>query len=378
VFDYREATAMGIYRLWLDSKTEKVDALLRYFQSHHITAIRPLFNLGGSFWEGRGRQNRYTESGWFDQLVPFVRQCATFGIYVRCCLFGGVEAFGAQPEWRRRPDVVSMHPDVIRRMHAYLEQCVETLGGEKNVLFEIANEPGQIGFGADSRVILELGQHCKDVAPDRLMNFGAATDEDSSFYRWPPSDFLDEHLVRAERWDYFASIKRIWEHHAVDVDGPMMSGEWLNFGEDGETSSTATAFAAAAMMRIKRIIPAFHARALLDASVPGPETTACLRAWTRGLDRVPMQFVGSLCGGHWSCSPVSSDEFPATEDGEDDHDGPVRVAGRRGADGYIGISLREPAGHELRGAFETVDLDHYGDWQARLISANTRADGTLV
>jgi hypothetical protein len=383
VVDYREATAMGLYRLWLDDDREKVDALLSYFRSRKINAIRPLFNLTSDYWINQHRHNSHVDDGdhFWGQLVPFINHVASFGIYTRCCLFGGVERFvGHQLDWSTRPDVVSGHTDVIAAMHVYVDQFIETTRDVSSVLYEIANEPAQIGFGDNSQVVIELGAHVKDLAPNRLMNLGASTDEDSLHYCTAPADFLDEHLRRVESWDYMASCKRLIEQHGIDQQTmPFLSGEFMNLGSivkpggdlaDG-TPSTATAFCSAAMLRLKRCIPSFHAHGLLACDVPNTITDTSLIAWSKALDLIPIEFPGNGCNGHWDCSPFSDDIFPPTEEATDEWDGPVRIFGLAGGDGYLGVSIREPAGFDLQGErpVQTLHLERWGEWQSRIIRA---------
>lgn len=383
IFDYREATAMGLYRLWLDDERTKVDSLLSYFKSRKINAIRPLFNLHGSYWIDKHRHNSHVDDGdhFWGQLVPFINHIASFGIYTRCCLFGGVERFvGHELDWVHRPDVISNNHDAIAKMHQYVHQFVGTTRDLTSVLYEVANEPAQIGFGDNSRVIVELGQLAKELAPNRIMNFGAATDEDSLFYCASPADFLDEHLRRIEDWDYMASCKRLIEHPGIDQQTmPFLSGEFMNLGSvitpggslaDG-TPSTATAFCSAAMLRLKRCIPSFHAHSLLSCDVPNSVTDAAVVAWSKALDLIPITFPGNGCNGHWDCSPFRADIFPPTEEATDAWDGPMRIFGLDGGDGYLGVTIREPAGYDLRAnrSIETLHLERWGEWQSRIIRA---------
>ena len=386
VVDYRESTAMGLYRLWLDDDRTRVDALLSYFKRRKINAIRPLFNLTSTYWMDKGRQNSHVDDGdhFWGQLVGFINHCASFGIYTRCCLFGGIERFvGRELDWTRRPDVVSRHPDVIAKMHAYTEQFVGTTRDLPSVLYEVANEPSQIGFGYDSDVVKALGKRIKTLAPNRLMNFGAACDEDNTFYCDQPADFFDEHLRRMRDWDYLASCKRLIEHTAVDYAKdrmPFVSGEWMNLGNitraggrlaDG-TPSTATAFCSAAMLRLKRSIPTFHAHGLLSCDVPDGATDEALVAWSRALDLIPMTFPGRGINGHWTQSPFDKDIFPRTYEGTDAWYGPVRIFGLDGHEGYIGVSIREPKDYNLVGdkrPIQTLHLEQWGEWQSRIMKA---------
>jgi hypothetical protein len=371
--DYREATAMGLYRLWLDGHRGKIADLLGYFRENDINAIRVLFNLDSDFWLTHGRANSHLQRGFYDELTPFVNFVASHGIYTRLCLFGGVEPFGAIPDWTGRSDVVSSDPAIQGSMEEYAKRFVEATRDCTSILYEVANEPAQIGFGSDSEVVRSLGMLIKELAPDRLMNFGCATDEDNLFYALHPADFLDEHLARHDDWDYQASIKRLIHHAGADQTVmPFMSGEWMNLGTHG-TESTATAFASAAMLRLKYIIPAFHARCLLWGDVPDSITSECLRAWSRGLDMIPYKsLVGAECNGHWVCSPFDSHIFPPTEEASDEWNGPIRCFGRssgpRDSD-YIGLSIREPKGYEMvtTRECETLHIEQWGSWQCRIL-----------
>mgnify|MGYP005818851211 FL=1 len=388
VVDVREATAMGLYRLWLDNRRDRVDELLGYFRDHNINMIRPLFELHSEYWHGKNseskdRHNTHLEGDhWWGQLVPFIRHIESFGIYTRCCLFGGIEAFVGLPT-APRTDVMTGNPDAIAKARAYVDQFVGTTRDLPSVLYEVANEPSQIGFGYDSDVVKALGKRIKTLAPNRLMNFGAACDEDNTFYCDQPADFFDEHLRRMRDWDYLASCKRLIEHTAVDYATnrmPFISGEWMNLGNitraggrlaDG-TPSTATAFCSAAMLRLKRSIPTFHAHGLLSCDVPDGATDEALVAWSRALDLIPMTFPGRGINGHWTQSPFDKDIFPRTDEGTDAWYGPVRIFGLDGHEGYIGVSIREPRDYNLVGdkrPIQTLHLEQWGDWQSRIVRA---------
>ena len=379
-FDYREITAMGLMRLAIDRRWDEVEEFFEYCKQRRVTAIRPLLNLGSDLWTNKQRANWFTEGDTFWRaLVPLAEKAAHYGLYTRYCLFGGVEPFvGHQLDWHRRPDVITKNTTAITLMHTYLEQAVGTLRDVPSVLFEIANEPKEIGFGRESNVILELGEHCADLAPDSMMNFGCANDEDSLWYLRSPATFLDEHLRRMPADDFHLSVKRIIESPQVDQNVmPFMSGEWMNLGKGGGTESTATAFATAAMLRLKHCIPSFHANCLLEPTIPDPATDACLQAWTQALDMIPITVDGAPTNGHWKDSPFHErrDEvFPQSDAAMPNHQGPLRIWGRVRRDGsYIGLSIREPAGYDLipddGRTIETLHLERWGDWQSRLLMA---------
>ena len=383
VFDYREVTAMGVYRLWLDKDYDKVEELFEYFKVNKFTAIRVLLNLDSDYWKAMERHNSYEEGdNFWCNLVPFVNCAARYGLYTRLCLFGGVEPFvGHKLDYARRPDVVTGKVNAIEKMHAYVDQVVGTTRTLDTVLYEVANEPSQIGFGWDSSVVVDLGMHIHSLAPKHLMNFGCANDENSLFYMKSPASFLDEHLARNPEWDYLNAVKRLIEHPVLDQSAmPMLSGEWMNLGFEGDgTESTATAFATSAMLRLKHAIPAFHANCLLWGGIPDPKTDACVKAWTKGCDLVPINVAGVSCNGHWATSPFDADIFPTSEDVNEvtQHKGPLRVWGSvrntPSLSNYIGLSIREPKGYTLVGdedrTIETLHLEQWGDWQCRLVKA---------
>lgn len=382
VVDYREATCMSVYRLFLDGRLDEVESLFGYFQERGINSIRPLFNLHSDYWTSQGLGNTHLEGDIFwGGLHPFCHLAGKFGLWVRLCPFGGVEAFvGHQLDWSTRPDVLTGNVGAVESMHLYLDQFIGTVRDIDNVLLDLFNEPSQIGAGDDSSVVIALGDHVRQMAPDLIMSLGAACDEDSAFYAQSPAHLFDEHYRRIEDDDYLMSIKRLISGAAVDQQlMPGISGEWMNLGDtqkaNGELAdgspSTALAFATSAMCRLKRIYPCFHAHSLLyGATIPNRITTDALQAWSDGCDAVPLEVAGSGCNGHWSCSPFTSDIFPVSDDSTPAHYGPVRIWGRDSLQGYIGLSIREPAGYTLVGEereIETVQLHQWGDWQCRVV-----------
>ena len=389
-YDYREATAMSIYRQFLDGRRDEVHALFSYFAANGINAIRPLFNLASHYWLSRGLGNSHLEGDRFwGQLHPFCHMASNYGLSVRCCLLGGVEAFIGH-QLVGRPDAISGNPAAREKIMAYVDQFVGTVRSfpERNVLIELANEPSQIGLGYSSTFLAnEVLPHVVEMAPNMVVNIGAACDENNTDYCVDPASLFDEHLRRMPEADYLMSVKRLIEHTSVDYamgKMPMISGEWMNLGDvekhdeagtaDG-TPSTATAFATAVMCRLKGVIPSFHNHGLLWGTVPNEITHAAVEAWQRGLDLLPVDVYssGSRCNGHWPQSPFHNQKetiFPQTEESTPSHQGPVRIYGIVQDGGhFVGLSLREPAGYHLEGdrPIETLHLERWGDWQCRLV-----------
>ena len=109
----------------------------------------------------------------------------------------------------------------------------------------------------------------------------------------------------------------------------------------------------------------------LVCDVPNSVTDAAVVAWSKALDLIPITFPGNGCNGHWDCSPFRADIFPPTEEATDAWDGPMRIFGLDGGDGYLGVTIREPAGYDLRAnrSIETLHLERWGEWQSRIIRA---------
>jgi hypothetical protein len=378
--DIREATLFSAYRLWLDGRKAELQTTLDTLQREGgINSVRVLLSLGGDFWEGHGTDP--TEPGFFGNLVPFARFLAGSGFYWHCCLFGSVSRFGAVPN-AHRGDVVTDHPDVIQRMHQYVNQVTDTLDGEPNCVFQIANEPNQIGFGTDSQVILDLGTEARRILSlsgrdDAPLDLGAQG-EGEHFYHQAPATTFAYHLHRAGTDDHFYDLKRLIGGDA-DISGPVYDEEAMNLGDlsrlDGRsdladgTESTATAFALAVCSRIKRVaIAAFHSHEGLWSRCDRPKTIASLRAWRRGLDLVPLGGGGAQWNGGHTGSMLSDVEetFPPHITNDADLPGPLRVFG---LDEW-GISLREPVGYDLgvNPDVQTVHIEKWGDWQARLLN----------
>jgi hypothetical protein len=367
-WDGREATFMSAFSLWLQGRQAEMHVAIERLKEHgKINSVRCLLNLGGDYWGSKGLGNSFVDPGFYPALVPFAEWLASHGLYWHVCLFGGVEAFGAEPDWERRGDVVTGHADVIQRMHAYLDQTVGTLRDQRNVFVQIANEPGEIGFGKGSEIVRELGAHARDlIGPDAPLDLGAANEMDWRF-AGPPANAFSYHLSRKTAWDHMSAVKRLIDGDA-DAPGVVYDDEPFNMGHEKERS-TATAFCLGAMNRLKHVaISTFHAHELLWCQLDHPDTVACLKAWSRGLDAIPVAVPGQGCNGHWSCSPVADGSFPPSEDASDDWDGPVRVYGRRDGGRWIGVSIREPKDYAMQWkdnqTARVVDSFTWGSWKS--------------
>lgn len=370
-FDYREISGFALYRRWLNG--ESLEEYCAYLRRFKITSARVILTLSGSFWVGRGTNCGPSVPGFYERLRAFTQYLASQGLYVRYCLVGGLEEFGVNPPNRGSHYTRECH----RRILAYVERVVTDLRHEPNVLWEVMNEFNQIGASNAEAEIADIAWLIKSIAPHlvNLSNMNGPTADEPAFVR-TPADFVDSHLERRRGIAGFEWVKRSSESPVVDQDDmPFLSGEPINFGtpapgrpegHDNERS-TAVAFAAGATSRCKQYYTTFHYEDGLDAKPPNAETEPCLAAWMRGLDAIPIGFNGRWCNGHHACSPFRSDIYPGHHDSEDRWRGPIRIFGLSGGDGYIGVSIREPA-HNYEPPLKSgrnvreIARETYGDW----------------
>jgi hypothetical protein len=370
-FDYREISAFALYRRWLNG--ENLDAYCAYLRRFKVNVVRVILTLSGGWWEARGTNCGPSIPGFYERLPAFTTYLAQQGFYVRYCLIGGLEEFGVHPPSRGSHYTGDCH----RRILGYVERVVSSLASAPNVLWEVMNEFNQIGASNAEDEIVEIARLIKSIAPHllNLSNMNGPTADETAFVR-APADFVDSHLDRRSGIAGFEWVKRSSESPVVDQDDMVfISGEAKNFGtpapgrRDGDDNerSTAVAFAYGATSRCKKYYTNFHYEDGLDAKLPNAETEACLAAWMRGLDAIPIGFNGGWCNGHHGCSPFRSDIYPGHHDNEDTWRGPIRIFGLSGGDGYIGVSIREPAhGYEppLKGGRSVREIarETYGDW----------------
>ena len=83
--DYREATAMGLYRLWLNNQHTQVAELLDYFRLNDINAIRVLFNLDSAFWRDHRRENNWSTTSTLNLLRSLTSLPRTASTLVSVC-----------------------------------------------------------------------------------------------------------------------------------------------------------------------------------------------------------------------------------------------------------------------------------------------------
>jgi len=358
VTDYREASAFALYSRWLKGESDAVTQFARGMRAEGVTSLRVLLTLGGSFWDDAGfHLGPDLGERFYDGLGPFVDALGREGMYVRLTFIGALEPLGGTV-----PDRGDHYtPAVHARARVFVARVVELTSTRPHVLFEIANEWDHIGMANSADRIVELGQLVKALAPESLLNLTNTSAGFGGHSTWArePADFVDSHLARDTNLDGFAWLLDVGALPVVSQERmPYLSGEPINFGSSGvgggadHERSTAVACAYGAVSRIAQFYTTFHYDDGLWAKLPDETTMATLSAWRRCLDAVPFEMVGPgtrACDGTAECSPWTAEALPASTVAEPGYPGPLRVVGRVGPAGYIGVSLREPAGRRHEG-----------------------------
>ncbi len=393
VYDWREVSGFGLYHLSLADRYEDLHAWLRSIKlyANSVRVMLAVEGGPGDFWGDYATS--WKNPLFYARLVEFAQILDSHGMRMHACLIGATDSFGAIPNWDTREDVVTVNHDAQQRMREYVSQTVGTLTDHVGTgIIQIANEPHQIGFGTHNEEFLaELAGIAHAIAPKIPISLGDGGEWDGQGdlpMSTAPSNIHGHHPLRMRERDYHRAITRRIHHFNIDQgDMPVMLDEDLNMGDQlsgaSGSASTAVAFAAAVMGRIKRLAGGhFHMREGLKpmhhsngVGVDDPinqQTTNALNAWNHGLNLVPMEIEGEDCNADscGSAGPVDRGQVPPTEKLEG-HDGPIRVFGLRDTNlgGYWGLSIGEPIGYRLRGDFETVHLEQWGGWQSRFIRA---------
>jgi hypothetical protein len=361
-------SAFALYARWLQGQQAECLAFARILRSEGVTVLRVILTLDGDYW----RHFRCAPDlpGYWEQLVPFVRAMGAEGLYVRAVLLGDLEPFGGAPDWTRRPDI--FRGEVRRLAEEFCVRAAGALAAENNVVLELVNEPIQIGMRDSLSMLVSLGARVKAAAPQTLLCGGAAdgdNDQDVTLVA-RPFDFCDAHIERKMGMGGFEWVKRSGEYKPIDkhsqpVNMPFVSGEPVNFGEarhDGQTGdverSPAVAFCYGAVSRARQYNTCFHFDGGLWATLPKPETLACLRAWMAGLNAFPMQ-TGTAWRGHWQESYFAGDIYPAHDD---ENTVVAHVAAGRGpwrvfGCGDYAVTIAEPLGWDWRRAVKAGQVE---------------------
>ncbi len=353
-FDYREISAFTLYARWLMGQEAHVIEWARKAKAHKANVLRVILTLGGDYWDempkkwfGHGLPCGPRVPGFYDRLGEFCDAMAAEGLYVRLVVFGDIHEFVPRHLWpeldRRGDGTDSASKNVMRE---YVRQTVERVKNKENVILEMANEYGNIGFQRQEEFLVECARIAKSIAPATILNLSVKDGAESNNVFWirRPADFVSSHL---ERWLNFWElnwIKRSGESDVIDQEHvldkmPYLCGEPTNMGDwrrDGRNSdvsqSLAAAFCYGAVSRTRQYNTTFHHDDGLWCAGWGPATDASLDAWRRGLDAIPM-LTGDKWRGHWAHDAWRADIYPPTDDENDTKHhvqakrGPFRIFG---------------------------------------------------
>lgn len=358
-FDYREISAFSLLSRVLVGEDAYARDWLTMARGFGCTVARVIVTLDGDYWTrsplGRSFRCAPDMPGYWAALDRLGAIAAEVGIYLRLVFIGAVEPFGGVWYTDRR-DV--WHGSVREKGEAFCVEVAQRCASWPHAIYELANEPAQIGLRDSFGDLIALGRKVKAVAPDTLLCAGAPDggNDGNITFLVRPFDFADAHLERLMGVRGFEWVKRSGEMLPIDqparyperhpregqptgiVRMPFVSGEPVNFGGwrvDGRNAdvepSPSVAFAYAAVSRARQYNTCFHFDSGLWTTPLDEPTQACLRAWSKGLDAFPM-LTGTKWRGHWRESYFRQD-WPGDDDprGVEQHvasgRGPWRVFG---------------------------------------------------
>ena len=331
-FDWREVSAFSLLSRLLAGEDAQVRAYLREVKGLGFTVVRVILTLDGDYWTrsplgGRSFRSAPDMPGYWIAVDRLVELTQREGLYLRVVFFGAVEPFGGTWYPDRR-DVWS--GDVRARGEAFALEAATRLADASNVVFELANEPGQIGMRDSFDDLIALGRAVKARAPGRLLGGGAADGPNDQDVRMAvePFDYVDAHVERLMGMGGFEWVKRTGEYAPIDQEHvakrmPFISGEPVNFGEaraDGRTGdverSAAVAFAYGAVSRARQYNATYHYDGGLWTTSPAAITKTSIGCFMAALDAYPMT-TDSKWRGHWNVDQGNywrRDVWPGSDD----------------------------------------------------------------
>lgn len=365
-FDYREAGAFSLVGHAQRGRLAHVADYLDRLGAKRFTAFREICTLDGPYWDGYKSGPHYPNFD--DALLYTVTEAAARGLYAHVCLLGSLHAWTGQGD--DRADVISQMPAERHAIEEWVKHVARLLRPHENAIVQIANEPGQIGLGRSHDWLRHLGNLVKQQAPELLLQLGAkeGPESDKNVFGLPPADWVSTHIERKQGVWGLEWIKRSGEMEVIDQDFmPTISGEPINFcrsRRDGRVHDIErqpmVAFAYGAVSRVRQYITNFHFDDALWCEGWDEVTEACMDAYHRGLDAVPMM-TGDKWRGHWANDPWKNNMYPST-DGEDDTRnhvlagrGPFRIFGSHNHSVVIAVKGDwDPARGLLPGRFVSL------------------------
>lgn len=331
-FDFREISSFSLLSRLLTGEDDYVRDYMRTVRGMGFTVIRVILTLDGDYWtrtnpHGRSFRCAPDMPNYWQKLDLLVRLASEEGLYIRAVFVGAVEPFGGVWHSDRR-DV--WNGSVREKGDAFMVEAAQRLAPHTNVIFELCNEPGQIGMRDSFDDLIAVGRKVKAVAPSTLLGLGAVDGPNDNDTRLcvSPADYVDSHVHRLMGIWGFEWVKRTGEYATIDpehqpTDMPFISGEPVNFGEwrvDGRNGDVerqpAVAFAYAAVSRSRQYNTNFHYDGGLWTTLPNADTEASIKAYMSALDAFPM-LTDNKWRGHWSAEQGNywnKDSWPAKDD----------------------------------------------------------------
>jgi hypothetical protein len=341
-YDWREITAFALLAYYQHGRADEARQWMQAARTLGFTQGRVLatYTIGADVIGHAGPD----QPGYWEAVAALCADARALGFRLRWTIFGALEPFGAV--WvHSRPLYFG---DVQRRGDAFAMEFVErVIGPFPECVFELANEPVNIGFNTLGAALVSLGRRLRDKFPSMVLAFGdvngmtLADAFDAAF------SHVDSHVDRNPEMRFMHAHKRLGEMDFRDNQPrpmPASSGEPYNAGaprrdglvggSQGACPYPVTAFAHAAMCRVRQILPTFHMDEGLYCTPLQPETVACAQAFQAALDAIPMPDGRRWRGQHGlGAGDYWRDVWPNTDDLRDverhvrDGRGPWRANG---------------------------------------------------
>lgn len=368
-YDYRERTDFSLLAYVQNGQADHARALIREARQHKFNAGRVLatYTIGAGLIGNAGPD----VPNYWSAVEELCNIAYEEGYRLRLTIFGALEPFGAV--WRH--SAPTYFGDVQRRGDDFAVEFAERTKKFPHVTLELANEPVVNGFNGLGAALVNVGEKIRRVHPEVLMNAGDISGMELGHMFASCFNLVDEHPERSDRLRFLYGVKRSGESVVRDQQPrpvPAIFGEPFNMGENrrdgvgggqGPCPWPVSAYAHAAVTRVRQILPNFHYDGGLYGTFMQPITIECAQAFHRALDILPMRdehrwrgtqgFAGDPAN-YWDyhMNPASDDPNEVERHIQDGR-GPFRAFGC----GPDSVAFPEPLGWDFRSRIRSGNVE---------------------
>lgn len=305
-FEYRGATAFGLFAQWLKGDTAKVDTTTAALAEQGVTILRVIGMLKGGPWDTNGCAYypgdgivSTSEDSYYTKLADFARYLDTKNLALEYVCFASLTDIPKYAGQEARLD--------------HVERAVTALKGIGGVMFEIINEPSQNGLD-DTTQLAELAQKVLDTDSTRQVALGSAHggDWENLKYAIAPSTYVTFHGERGTDWSWltqYVNAAPLLQKDRFPIEDEPQRPEF-----DPEPGKY---FALGVLAQMLQMGATFHFGEGLTGDAPTGVALTCLVAMKDGFDAGVWDFGGSIIEDYATGSPLVSQA-----------DNPVKVVSR--------------------------------------------------